>query len=38
MRSVLCIRIKGIEAKLIDEKAMAILSSPEQDDLFSSGR
>lgn len=25
----------GIEAGLIDEKAMAILSSPEQDDLFS---
>jgi hypothetical protein len=27
--------MKGIEAGLIDEKAMAILSSPEQDDLFS---
>lgn len=27
--------MKGIEAKLIDERAMAILSSPEQDDLFS---
>jgi len=28
--------MKGIEANLIDKKAMAILSSPEQDDLFSS--
>jgi Cdc6-like AAA superfamily ATPase len=28
--------MKGIEAGLIDQKAMAILSSPEQDDLFSS--
>lgn len=28
--------MKGIEAKFIDEKAMSILSSPEQDDLFSS--
>lgn len=27
--------MKGIAAGLIDEKAMAILSSPEQDDLFS---
>jgi hypothetical protein len=30
--------MKGIEAKFIDEKAMAILSSPEQDDLFSNAR
>jgi hypothetical protein len=30
--------MKGIEAGFIDEKAMAILSSPEQDDLFSSAR
>jgi len=27
--------MKGIAARLIDEMAMAILSSPEQDDLFS---
>lgn len=30
--------MKGIEARFIDEKAMAILSSPEQDDLFSNAR
>lgn len=30
--------IRGIEAGLIDKEAMAILSSPEQDDLFSTGR
>lgn len=29
--------MKGIEAGLIDKKAMSILSSPEQDDLFSNG-
>lgn len=28
--------MKGIEANIIDKKAMSILSSPEQDDLFSS--
>lgn len=30
--------IRGIEAGLIDEEAMAILSSPEQGDLFATGR
>jgi hypothetical protein len=30
--------IRGIEAGLIDKEAMAILSSPEQDDLFSTSR
>jgi hypothetical protein len=29
-----CVLMKGIEADLIDQKAMSILSSPEQDDLF----
>lgn len=30
--------MKGIEAGFVDSAAMSVLSSPEQDDLFSSGR